>query len=281
MSSNVNKDLVEAYNQICLNGSENLHKEYDEFVTSLTEQMISEGYEVTKEEVEKFCLDEGIPGWGTIKAFVSGAEQGMQATARRQAAAERLRQRLANRQAAANAQRMANVQKAGDTAGRVLTTLKPTKKSTTAGLAIGTGEFALSGQATGDGKSIMANIPGAVVGGIGQAIQGASGATLTKLGYPGPEKIGTEMRRLGNWMSGQAHTPTPGQTQPLPRQVRTERNPYGLQRQPQNSSVDLFDLVKGHLLDEGYASTEDQAVVIMANMGEKWKQEILEKVSEN
>lgn len=282
MSSNLNRDLAEAYNQIRINEEQKYEKELNEYVDYIFNDMINEGYNITEEEVRQFCLDEGIPGWGTIKTFVSGAEQGMKATARRQAAAERLRQRLANRQAAANAQRTANVQKAGDTAGRVLKTIQPTKKSTATGLAIGTGEFALSGQATGDGKSVMANIPGAVVGGIGRTIQGVSGATLTKLGYPGPEKIGTELRRFGNWMSGQAHTPTPGQTQPLPRQVRTERNPYGLQKQQQqNSSVDLFDLVKGHLLDEGYAETEEAAYAIMSNMSEEWKKNIINKVSEN
>jgi len=42
------------------------------------------------------------------------------------------------------------------------------------------------------------------------------------------------------------------------------------------ASVDIFDLVKGHLLDEGYADNEDAALAIMANMSEEWKQSILE-----
>jgi len=41
-------------------------------------------------------------------------------------------------------------------------------------------------------------------------------------------------------------------------------------------SLDIFDLVKGHLLDEGYADTEQAALVIMANMSEEWKQSIVE-----
>ena len=40
--------------------------------------------------------------------------------------------------------------------------------------------------------------------------------------------------------------------------------------------VDTFDLVKGHLLDEGYAETEQAALTIMANMSEEWRQDILE-----
>jgi len=40
----------------------------------------------------------------------------------------------------------------------------------------------------------------------------------------------------------------------------------------------VFDIIKGHLLDEGYANTEQAALVIMANMSEEWKQSIVEGV---
>lgn len=43
-----------------------------------------------------------------------------------------------------------------------------------------------------------------------------------------------------------------------------------------NNSTDMFDLVKGHLLDEGFAETEEAAVSIMANMSEGWRTDILE-----
>ena len=42
------------------------------------------------------------------------------------------------------------------------------------------------------------------------------------------------------------------------------------------AGVDIFDLVKGHLLDEGYAETEENAIVMMANMSEEWRKSILE-----
>jgi len=41
----------------------------------------------------------------------------------------------------------------------------------------------------------------------------------------------------------------------------------------------VFDIVKGHLLDEGYADTEQAALAIMANMSEQWKQSIVEVVT--
>jgi len=46
----------------------------------------------------------------------------------------------------------------------------------------------------------------------------------------------------------------------------------------QNQSFDLFDVIKGHLLDEGYADTEQAALAIMANMSEEWRQSIVEGV---
>ena len=43
--------------------------------------------------------------------------------------------------------------------------------------------------------------------------------------------------------------------------------------------VDLFDIIKGHLIDEGFAETEEAAHSIMANMSEGWKQSIVEQSS--
>ena len=48
-----------------------------------------------------------------------------------------------------------------------------------------------------------------------------------------------------------------------------------------NMELDLFDVIKGHLLDEGYAETEDAAIAIMANMGEQWKQSIVEEATDD
>jgi hypothetical protein len=43
-----------------------------------------------------------------------------------------------------------------------------------------------------------------------------------------------------------------------------------------SSSFDPFDIVQGYLIGEGYAETEEAAAVIMANMSEGWKTQILE-----
>jgi len=52
----------------------------------------------------------------------------------------------------------------------------------------------------------------------------------------------------------------------------------GEKPKPLKQDIDLFDIVKGHLLDEGYADTEQAALAIMANMSEDWKQSIIEGV---
>ena len=43
------------------------------------------------------------------------------------------------------------------------------------------------------------------------------------------------------------------------------------------SGFDMFDVVKGYLIDEGYAETEESAIAIMANMSEGWKLEIIDE----
>jgi hypothetical protein len=47
-------------------------------------------------------------------------------------------------------------------------------------------------------------------------------------------------------------------------------------RLTQAEDYDLYDIVLSHLLDEGYADTEQAAQVIMVNMGEDWREEIVE-----
>ena len=40
-------------------------------------------------------------------------------------------------------------------------------------------------------------------------------------------------------------------------------------------AVDLYDIILSHLLDEGYAETQEQAEVIMVNMSEDWRESII------
>jgi hypothetical protein len=46
----------------------------------------------------------------------------------------------------------------------------------------------------------------------------------------------------------------------------------------QSENYDLYDVIFSHLLDEGYADTEESATAIMANMSEEWMGSIVEEV---
>jgi len=56
----------------------------------------------------------------------------------------------------------------------------------------------------------------------------------------------------------------------------TSEGHEGMYDGEQIAEADLFDIVKGHLMSEGYADTEEAALAIMANMSEEWRQSILE-----
>ena len=50
----------------------------------------------------------------------------------------------------------------------------------------------------------------------------------------------------------------------------------GMANEEFDEQVELYDIILSHLLDEGYADTEDSALVIMANMSEDWRESICE-----
>jgi hypothetical protein len=54
-------------------------------------------------------------------------------------------------------------------------------------------------------------------------------------------------------------------------QKKAERN------KTQKEQVDLYDIILSHLLDEGYAETQEAAEAIMVNMSEEWRDSIIEK----
>jgi hypothetical protein len=59
--------------------------------------------------------------------------------------------------------------------------------------------------------------------------------------------------------------PSTAAAKPTPRQARLNME----------MEYDTFDTVLEHLVSEGYADTEESALVIMANMSEEWKQSIV------
>jgi hypothetical protein len=56
---------------------------------------------------------------------------------------------------------------------------------------------------------------------------------------------------------------------------RKKTMPFGLGGKERKESYDLYDIILSHLLDEGYADTEQAAEAIMVNMSEDWKNSII------
>ena len=90
----------------------------------------------------------------------------------------------------------------------------------------------------------------------------------TKKIQSGLEKMGVPINRAKRQMG----------TSPRGAKIMRDAG-YGNSERPTgalNNSTDLFDIVKGHLMSEGYADTEEAALAIMANMSEEWRQSIVE-----
>jgi hypothetical protein len=54
----------------------------------------------------------------------------------------------------------------------------------------------------------------------------------------------------------------------------------GLAKSAMGEAVDLYDIILSHLLDEGYADTQEAAEAIMSNMSEEWRESIMEAQGE-
>ena len=67
-----------------------------------------------------------------------------------------------------------------------------------------------------------------------------------------------------------------GQGAVLNAKQKEKQRRKGLAKDAMGEAVDLFDLILSHLLDEGYADTQEQAEAIMVNMSEDWRESIVE-----
>jgi hypothetical protein len=74
-----------------------------------------------------------------------------------------------------------------------------------------------------------------------------------------------------------AQTPKPV-VKPAPKPAAPGAGRDYLMKRQLNQNFDVFDAVLGHLIDEGYADTEEAATAIMANMSEDWRESIVEEV---
>jgi hypothetical protein len=101
-------------------------------------------------------------------------------------------------------------------------------------------------------------------------------ASKVKQGQSGYDEI-SKMRDKPGSNEKQDQTPTQGSSTAKVDASSVESDLKAAQERDKKKKVNVESyIVLSHLLDEGYANTEDAAFVIMANMSEDWKQSILE-----
>ena len=75
-----------------------------------------------------------------------------------------------------------------------------------------------------------------------------------------------------------APTAAPVVAKPAPKPAAPGAGRDYLMKRQLNQNFDVFDAVLGHLIDDGYADTEEAATAIIANMSEDWRESIVEEV---
>jgi hypothetical protein len=131
--------------------------------------------------------------------------------------------------------------------------------------------------------SILQGVGGLAVGGVGNAVK-QTGRALSTIPTAGTQSTGQTMQQ---WGSGIKKSGSDIQSDNEKKKRNSSSSSSSSSSSPSSSSeptwgtpkeeIDIFDLVKDHLLGEGYASTEEQANAIMANMSQSWITSILEE----
>ena len=70
-----------------------------------------------------------------------------------------------------------------------------------------------------------------------------------------------------------------GQGAVLNAKQKEKQRRKGLAKSAMGEAVDIYDIILSHLLDEGYADTEQAAEAIMVNMSEDWRESIVESIA--
>jgi hypothetical protein len=93
----------------------------------------------------------------------------------------------------------------------------------------------------------------------------------TGRGTPQSVKMGTVFRHFKG-----GKEVLPSERREYSPQISKAKEKENRARGTQKEQVDLYDIILSHLLDEGYAETQEQAEAIMVNMSEDWRESICE-----
>jgi len=124
-------------------------------------------------------------------------------------------------------------------------------------------------------------IPTAIGAGIDQFVTGGKVREYTGAALQGLRQLGHSIPSPGEARDQFVKPKPKQQTPPKPPKSPTPVQTPGQEALPGFESFDPLEVIKSHLLDEGYASTENQAIRIMAHMSEGWKNSILNNIVVN
>ena len=133
------------------------------------------------------------------------------------------------------------------------------------------------------GKLLKNPLAAAAVSGLG-AVAGGAGisALLGKKPKVGPKKVGPEIvgpKKVGPGKVGVGKVGTIAQAfdKSYSDAKKAKSKTFDFKgKKYTTESFDSYDVILHHIIDEGYADTNEEALVIMANMSEEWKQSIVE-----
>ena len=132
-----------------------------------------------------------------------------------------------------------------------------------------------TGKTVGKAAQVAGHLAKSVGSGVGIAAK--AGKKLV------PEEVELDENRMASRMEKMPTSPAkvgkgthsikdlPRLKEPSPEEKAKARKALKL-----GEAVDIYDIILSHLLDEGYAESVEEAEVIMVNMSEEWREEIVE-----
>ena len=117
-----------------------------------------------------------------------------------------------------------------------------------------------------------AHAAGKAASAAGSAVKGAAGAVSAAA-----SKKKAEVKQGVKSLLGRGLRKAAGAAGAVAQKARKAGAAAGRAAERLGESVDVFDYILEHLVAEGYADTNENALVIMTNMSEEWREEIIDE----
>lgn len=122
------------------------------------------------------------------------------------------------------------------------------------------------------GRSV-AHTAGKAASAAGSAVAGAAGAVSAAA-----SKKKAEVKQGVKSLLGRGLRKAAGAAGAVAQKARKAGAAAGRAAERLGEEMDVFDYILEHLVSEGYADTDENALVIMANMSEEWRESIVDEI---